>query len=281
MRLAGVLLLGVAAAGSGRLLAQAPAFDVASIKPNITVGNSAIQVNPNGRFTATNTSLRALILRAFGLHDSQLIGAPGWIATERFDVNARTETPLPTGPEAMMPMLRTLLTERFRLRTHTEMRELPAFVLRFARRDRRPGPLIRTTQADCSGAQQPTAAEIRAQARDGWPPCGIAFMVSFVDSSGNDLKTRIRRSAIAMKDFATTLQTNVGRPVVDRTGLDGRFDLEYSFAQQPASSAAGGPDSNQPALLVALQEQLGLKLESQRTAVPVLVIDSVEPLIEN
>jgi uncharacterized protein (TIGR03435 family) len=81
-----------------------------------------------------------------------------------------------------------------------------------------------------------------------------------------------------MKDFATALQSNVDRPVVDRTGLGGRFDLEYSFAAAPATAAGGG---NQPVLLVALEEQLGLKLESQRVAVPVLVIDSVEHLIEN
>ena len=106
----------------------------------------------------------------------------------------------------------------------------------------------------------------------------MAFTVSFVDASGAGLKTRVRRSAIAMKDFATGLQTNVDRPVVDRTGLDGLFDLEYSFAQ-PGSTAIA--DANQPLLLVALEEQLGLKLEAQRAAVPVLVIDSVERLIEN
>jgi uncharacterized protein (TIGR03435 family) len=218
------------------------------------------------------------MLRAWGLHESQLIGAPGWMATERFDVNARVEMPPRNGPNALLPMLRTLLTERFRLRTHTEMRELPAFVLTFARRDKRLGPLIRPTQADCSGTAQPTVTDIRAQARDGWPPCGMAFQVSFVDATGAGLKTRLRRSAIAMTEFATALQTNVDRPVVDRTGLDGLFDVEYSYAQPGSTEIA---NANQPLFLVALEEQLGLKLESQRTKVPVLVIDSVDRLIEN
>ena len=256
---------------------ETPAFEVASIKPNISTGDGAIQTNPNGRLTVTNISLRALMVRAYGLHDSQLIGAPAWIATERFDINARTATPPARGPSALMPLLRTLLIERFRVRAHDEMRELPAYVLTFARSDRRLGPQIRATQADCSGASQLAAAEIRAQARDGWPPCGMAFMVSFVDSADAPLKARIRRSAITMKEFATALQASVDRPVVDRTGLEGFFDLEYSFAQQPASNAAGGADSNQPMLIVALEEQLGLKLESRRTDVPVVVIDSVEP----
>ena len=255
---------------------QAPAFDVASIKPNVSTANAAIQLTPNGRFTAINTSLRALILRAYGIHDSQLIGAPDWIAAERFDVDARVE-PVPTGgPNALLPIVRRLLIERFRLKTHDEMRELPAYVLTFAGGDRRLGPQIRPTQADCSGARQLTQEEVRAQIREGWPPCGMAFTVSFVDAAGVGLKMRLRRSAITMAQFATALQANVDRPVVDRTGLDGQFDLEYSFAQQPASSAASGPDSNQPMLLVALEEQLGLKLESRRTGVPVVVIDSVE-----
>lgn len=255
---------------------QAPAFDVASIKPNVSTATAAFQLTPNGRFTATNTSLRALILRAYGLHDSQLIGAPDWIAAERFDVDARVDPAPAGGPNALLPLVRTLLIERFRLKTHDEMRELPAYVLTFARDDRRLGSQIRPTQADCSGKSQPTQAEIRAQARDGWAPCGMSFMTTFVDSSDVALKVRIRRSAVTMGQFATALQANVDRSVVDRTGLEGVFDIEYSFAQQPAANAPGGQDNNQPLLLVALEEQLGLKLESRRTAVPVVVIDLVE-----
>jgi uncharacterized protein (TIGR03435 family) len=182
------------------------------------------------------------------------------------------------GPEELMPMLRTLLGERFQLRTHTAERQLPAYVLALSKRDRRLGPQIRPTQADCSGASSLTSTEIRAQARNGWPPCGMAFMVSFVDESGAGLKTRIRRSAISMKDFAISLQTAVDRPLIDRTGLTGLFDLEYSFA---APGSTGAANLNQPLILVALEEQLGLRLEPQRTAVPVLVVDSIAHLIEN
>lgn len=255
---------------------QAPAFDVASIKPNVSTVNAAIQLTSNVRFTATNASLRALILRAYGLHDSQLIGAPEWIAAERFDVDARVELVPAGGPNALLPLVRSLLTERFRLKTHDELRELPAYVLTFARGDRRLGAQIRPTQGDCSGASQLTQAEIRAQARDGWAPCGMSFMTTFVDSADVALKVRIRRSAITLAQFATALQANVDRPVVDRTGLQGQFDIEYSFAQQPAANAPGGQDNNQPMLLVALEEQLGLKLESRRTEVPMVVIDSVD-----
>ena len=277
--LAGLLIL-TASVGAGRFQAQTAGFDVASIRPNVNAGDGVIQARANGRLSATNASLRSLILRAYGIHDSQLIGAPGWIGTEYFDVDARVETPPPGGPDALLPMMRTLLAERFKLRAHNETRELPAFVLTFARRDRRLGSQLRASEADCTRATQLTEAEIRAQARDGWPPCGMVYVVSFVAAAATGLenKTRVRRSGISMKDFATTLQTNVDRPVVDRTGLEGRFDLEYSFAAAPATAAAGG---SQPTLVVALEEQLGLKLEAQRAEVPVLVIDSAERLIEN
>ena len=117
------------------LSAQEPAFEVASIRPTVSGGLSGIRPMPNGRLTATNASVRSLILRAHGLHDSQLIGAPDWIELERFDIDARVESAPLGGPEALMAMLRTLLAERFQLRAHTETRELPAYALVLARKD--------------------------------------------------------------------------------------------------------------------------------------------------
>jgi uncharacterized protein (TIGR03435 family) len=261
--------------------AQAPGFDVASIKPTLAAPDSAIQLAYTGRLTATSAPLRSLILRAYNLHESQLIDAPGWLATEKFDVDARVAAVPPGGPDALLPMFRTLLAERFRLRLHNEKRELSAFILTRARRDGRLGPQIKATQADCTRATELTATEIRAQARDGWPPCGMVYTVSYVAQAATGLanRSRVRRSGISMQDFATALQTSVDRPVVDRTSLEGRFDIEYSFAT--ASDIAAGIAGNLPVLLVALEEQLGLKLDAQRTQVPVLVIDSVDRLIEN
>jgi uncharacterized protein (TIGR03435 family) len=231
----------------------------------------------NGRFTATNASLRALVLRAYGLHESQLVAAPGWITTERYDIDARVAAPPADGPEALLPMLRTLLADRFALRAHTETRVLPAYVLTFARRDRRLGPQIRPTEADCTGAATPTQDQIRAAARDGWPPCGLVYIVSFT-TGGPDgvVKIRIRRSATTMADFARTLVADMDRPVVDRTGLDGRYDVEYSYAPRPVTGPALEAVDNLPLLGAALEEQLGLKLESERTDVPVLVVESIE-----
>src|SRR5688572_26729908 len=135
------LALAVAVALDG----QEPSFDVASVRANRSEQTeNSIQLLPNGRFVATNSTLRSLILRAYRFHDSQLVGAPEWIDRERFDIDARVATPPPEGPEALIPMLRTLLGERFALRSHIELRQLPAYVLTRAREGRL-GPQIRPT----------------------------------------------------------------------------------------------------------------------------------------
>src|SRR5687767_1159152 len=102
MRVASIPVCVVLLALASWLSAQEPAFEIASIRPNPSGGLSVIRPLPNGRLTATNASVRSLILRAHGLHDSQLIGAPDWIELERFDIDARVESAPPGGPEALM-----------------------------------------------------------------------------------------------------------------------------------------------------------------------------------
>jgi uncharacterized protein (TIGR03435 family) len=266
--------------------AQEPAFDVASIRPNISGGNTTFRPTATGRITATNVTLRTLVLRAYGLHDSQLIDAPEWTAVERFDIDARVERVPASGPDALMPLLRTLLVDRFQLKARVETRELPAYALVHARRDRRLGDQIRTTRSDCTKPTVMTDAELLATVKaDAWPPCGqlITSTSSTKTPEGSVVITiRVRRSGATMKELAAWLQPVVGGPVVDRSGLEGLFDLEYSFAPMASSpSAAVAVGANVPSLFVALEEQLGLKLESERTAVPVVVIDAVSRPTEN
>ena len=270
--------------GTAFLSAQEPAFEVASIRPTPASTQTAeIRPTPWGRFTATNATAKGLVLRAYGLVDSQLIGAPAWLATERYDIDARAAAP-PDGPESLMPMVRRLLIERFNLKAHTEMRELSAYALTVARRDSQLGSQLRQTNTDCTRATTLTQDEVRAAARDGWPPCGMSYTVSFVTTTpgGNNVKMRVRRSGTTMPALATALQQGLDRPVVDHTSLGGRFDVEYSYAPQPQPAGVEsvfGPEA--PMLFVALEEQLGLKLESRRMSVPVLVIDSIERPSEN
>jgi len=272
------------ALGTAFLSAQEPAFEVASIRPTPqSTQTTEIRPTPWGRFTATNATAKSLVLRAYGLVDSQLIGAPAWLTTDRYDIDARAAAP-PDGPEALMPMVRRLLVERFNLKAHSEMREMSAYALIVARRDNQLGSQLRPTNTDCSRATTLTQDEVRAAARDGWPPCGMAYTVSFVTTTpaGNNVKWRIRRSGVTMPTLATALQQGLERPVVDQTELSGRFDVEYSYAPQPQPpgvESVFGPEA--PMLFVALEEQLGLKLESRRLSVPVLVIDSVDRPSEN
>jgi uncharacterized protein (TIGR03435 family) len=266
------------------LTAQEPAFDVASIRPSQSTQTSSIQPTPFGRFTATNATPKSLILRAYGLLDAQVIGAPAWLNSEHYDIDARLAAAPAGGPEALIPMLRTLIVERFKLKAHSETRELPAYALTFARRDRQLGPQIRPTQSDCTRPSTLTPDEVRAAARDGWPQCGMAYFVNFTTATpnGNNVKIRIRRSGTTLAALATALQPLVERPILEQTALAGLFDVEYSYSPQPQPAGVDsvfGPDA--PFVSVALEEQLGLKLESRRLAVPVLVIDSIDRPTEN
>jgi uncharacterized protein (TIGR03435 family) len=259
---------------------QDPAFEVASVRASASAqAESSVTILPNGRFTAANATLRSLILRAHKLHESQLIGYPEWIDVERFDIDARTVSPPAEGPESLMVPLRALLAERFNLRAHADTRQLPAYVLRLARRDGQLGPQIRPTQADCSGQKVLNQDEIRATVREGWPPCGMVFVVSFTTkaAAGTAVQMRFRRSATSMADLASSFQGAVGRPVVNRTGLEGRYDVEYSYSPQPADAGVTSAFGREaPGVLAAVEEQLGLRLDAERTDVPVLIVDSVE-----
>jgi len=260
--------------------AQEPMFDVASIRPDTSEAKPDFRALPTGRLTATNIPLRQIIRRAYKLHDAQVIGAPDWVANERFDIDARTATAPAGGPDAVFPLLRPLLRDRFMLRAHMETRELPAYVLVLAHGDGRLGPQIHPSEADCEHATTLDQSRIRASVLDGWPPCGMTFNVSYVatQAGGEQLvKTRIRRSGNTMHDFAAALQEGLDRPVIDGTGLEGRFDLEYSHSPKPPTVTSDSPFGVAPPMLfVALEEQLGLKLESRRAPVDVLVIDAIE-----
>jgi uncharacterized protein (TIGR03435 family) len=225
----------------------------------------------NGRLNAVNLSLRTLITLAYQLQPFQLVNAPDWIATERFDIVAKIdgEQPPPgSGPPDLIA-LRTLLADRFTLVVRRETRELDIYALVKAKPDAL-GPALRQSSGECarigaaiaSGAPTPTGPSA--------PYCGFNF------SAG-----RIRFGGTPVSALAGGLAERVGRHVVDRTGLTGPWDFEVTFAADPPrglpSPDVDAPhvDSNAPSLFTALQEQLGLKLEATRGPVDVLVVESV------
>ncbi|HYM25680.1 MAG TPA: TIGR03435 family protein [Vicinamibacterales bacterium] len=292
--LAAAMVAGAAAAISARQGA-APAdktlqFEVASIKLNKSGdGRVMIGMQPGGRFTATNVALRMLIRNAYQLQDSQLVGGPDWMNDERYDINAKAEDgaisgpPPPLGqPGPVQLMLRALLADRFKLTVHNEDRDMPIFALVLNRPDGKLGPQLTKSDVDCAAiAGRGRGAAPPGPPQPGQPmPCGIRI------GFGNMVV-----GAAPTLQIAASLSQFAGRIVVDKTGLTGAYDMNLTWTpdnlpQRPPGAPEplvnGVPiDPNGPSLFTAVQEQLGLKLESQRAPVKVLVIDRAEHPVEN
>jgi uncharacterized protein (TIGR03435 family) len=257
--------------------AQTPAsssFEVASVKPNTSseiISSFAFQ--PGGRFTATNVTLRELIRAAYVIQNAQLDGGPAWIGSERFDVAAKAATAQTASPM----MLRALLAERFNLTTHSDVRELSVFELVIARSDRRLGPQLRQSQVDCAAMMAAVPIQVAPRPALSNPGARQACD-TFVG-----VPPLFAADGVSMAQLATSLSRVVARTVVDRTGLTGLFDFELQWTpevpQRPTSIFRLNGidvDPDGPSIFTALQEQLGLKLESRAGPVQILVIDHVE-----
>jgi len=235
-------------------------FDAASIKPNTS---GEIRSRTSGRdsgFTATNTSPWFLIMTAFNLKEFQLTGGPSWIRSERFDVNGRVAE----GQKYTRAMLQTLLEDRFKLVTHRDTREESIYALVVVRSNGRLGPKIKPTATlDCA-------------ARRGANPSGPPVSPCSFNSSLGDGGGQMSVVGQPMEALAAMLgNIGLGRQVVDRTGLTGKYDFELQWSSDNVRSASDAP-ADPPGVFTALHEQLGLKLESQRGPVEFVVIDSID-----
>ena len=241
--------------------AQAPVtFEVASVKANKS-GASQVTVNWQGGVTMINVPLRAIVQFAYGINTpSRIIGHPDWTNVERFDIQARAPEGF-TGVEQMRPMLQTLLADRFKMVSRLERRELQSYALVKARSDGKLGPNIKPAEKPCVGPR-------------GEAPLGIQCV------QGGGAAGGARAIGIPIGQLAPLLSLVVGRPVVDRTGLTGVYDLELRFSGERVD---GGPptDPAAPSIFTAVQEQLGLKLEAEREVVEVLVIDRIDRPSDN
>jgi uncharacterized protein (TIGR03435 family) len=272
------VLIGVALAGAALAHAQQPAplpaFEVASIKPNISgPGKMQTTTRPGGVFVAVNTPLRLLIADAYignqpGAED-RVVGGPAWVQSARYDITAKAARdfrPTPPGPPAeMLLMIRTLLEDRFKLKVHREPRALPAYELVVVR----PGAAgLRKSDVDCDAlfaAGQVTRPEAGIR-----PKCGVSN--GPVGPTGD---IGLIAGGFSMSQFAQFLQ-RVGRPVIDKTGLTGRYDFDLAFAPIAPSTPDTPPDPARPTMFIALEDQLGLKLQSTNGPLDVIVIDSIE-----
>jgi uncharacterized protein (TIGR03435 family) len=287
-----VALLAVGVLIGARLRAQAlsataplPSFEVASVKPN-TSDDRRIQIGAPGpnRMVVTNAPLRELIRLAYQVQPFQLEGGPGWIDAQRFDINATLpESSVPAPLEQRWLMMRQLLAERFKLMVHTEMRDAPIYELVLARSDGRLGDKLRISGPDCAPLSFPAGRTMPAAPP---PPPGAANR----PPAGPACPTMIGPGFITTRrttltQLSRTLGNIVRRTVVDKTGLTDSYDADVEYSPEfrpvtpPGFPAPPDVPSDGPSIFTALQEQLGLKLESARGPVEMIVIDSVDALI--
>jgi bla regulator protein blaR1 len=250
-----------------------PRFEVASVKPHLSKADpSKISSTTPGRFTATNTPLWFLILYAYEIPEYQLIGAPDWTYESAFDI-VGTYSPgrQPTDHETRL-MLQNLLAERFSLKLHHEQRELPTYALVLARKDGHLGPQLQRSDVDCVKWTEAKRPKTDAGGPSPVSPSGKRPACMMIAT-----RTYLTGGARTMEEIAKTLHAMVARPVADRTGLTGVFDVDLRWSRYDLSADAAASDSpnDSPSIFAALQEQLGLKLVPQRDNFDVLVLDDV------
>jgi uncharacterized protein (TIGR03435 family) len=232
---------------------QQPEFEVASVKPNNSSRpGSDFNRTPGGGLHGINVTLREMILFAYDIRGHQLTSGPGWMDNDRYDVLAKpSQNDNPTGSKRSFDedfrgirlRMRALLADRFKLAVHTETREMPIYLLVAVKN----GPHL-----------TPSTSE------------GLTI---------NNRRGLVLCKKVSMKAFAEGALTNrLGRTVVDKTGIDGEFDFEIKFIDDPdpLSTDPSGPD-----FLTAMRQQLGLVLQSQRGPVEVLVVDAAEKAAAN
>ena len=279
------LVAGVVAAPAA---AQQPAvpYEVASIKTNKDAGAvRRFQAAP-GRYTFIAYTVRSLVDLAhqrYAFDRRETLGGPDWIDNDRFDVTVQAPAGAalsdPDGfPGPVFAMVRAVLTDRFGLAVHNEIRERPVYALTRVRPDRRLGAGAKAVDSDCGEAMRKMVAPVPGPRPPGPPPC------SFGGGPG-----RIQGHVVTLAMVGNMLAGTVGRPVIDRTGVTGHFDITLEYAPDagitspfpPGAPPQEAPRGDAPSLFTALQEQLGLKLESTRAPVDVLVIDKVSQPTEN
>lgn len=248
------------------------AFEVTSVKRN-TSGGRVININtlPGGRFVAINVPARSLIRIAYGLDDHQIVGGPSWIDSDPFDIQAIAGRELPemNGPfgagGALPDMLKSLLADRFGFVAHTELREVPVYHLVMAREDRRLGDDLKRSATDCA------SLFAKRKPGEGNPPCGVRIAPGSIVLEG-----------VPVTQLASALTGFLRRPVIDRTNLEGTYDLQLNWQmRQPSADAAAagaapaaGPQGR--TLFTALEDSAGMRLENTRGRQEVLVIDAIQ-----
>jgi len=279
-----------------------PQFEVASVKVHPPPVTQIGITNRGGRFAATGFSLKMLVGRGYAVPELRIVGGPNWAESERYDIEAKAPDGAPANQ--LQPMLQTMLEDRFKLKVHRETRELPVYELVVGKTglkmklsdDQTPPAPITLPPAE-PGAGPRGAGVV---ARGPVPGPGVAPGGTF---SGGGPRVRgtsgrgsingrmtFEGSAVMVSVLVNTLQQLLDRPVIDKTGLTGLFDIKLEWipgAEAPPGPFSPNPDAppsppvDGPSIFTAIQEQLGLRLEGSRGPVEVVVIDSAQKPVEN
>jgi uncharacterized protein (TIGR03435 family) len=223
-----------------------PHFEVAVIRPSPAdaVGTS-VNLFEGGRVRIVNEPVKLLVRMAFALQNAQIAGGPPWLETDRYDIEAKTGRPEKTTPGQLRPLMRSLLEERFNLKFHHETRELTVYALMAAKS----GPKLKAaTEDEASGTNS---------------------------SGGGAGPSQLIATATSMELLAGYVGNRLGQIVLDKTGLAGAYDFTLKWTSDET------PNSPAPSLVTALREQLGLRVETQKHPVEVLVIDNLDKPSEN
>jgi uncharacterized protein (TIGR03435 family) len=249
-----------------------PAFDVVSIKPDKSGGGMIRVMNRPDGYSASNISLKMLIQAAYGVREDLISGAPGWAESARYDIDAKVdgadvEALKKLSPAQRRLILQPLLADRFKLKVHTETKQLPVYELVVAKG----GPKLK----------EATVGDTYANGIKGPDGVGRGGMVRMG-------RGQLTAQGVPMTSVVNMLSQQLHRTVIDKTGLAGKYDLELNWTPDEGegmgSPPPGGgqphgdapPEGSGPSIFTAIQEQLGLKLLSGKGPVDTLVIDHVE-----
>ena len=251
--------------------ADSPRYDVVSIKRNVEIGaGGGMRSLPDGTLMMTNQPIRSILSGAAPVPVRDVIGYPSWVTTERYDVTLKP--PAGSTPEQRAQMRRTMFAERMKLVAHVEEREQTTFALVLARSDGQLGPALKPAAIDCS--PRPPGSPPRPQEAPPDPDKPYEYSARCGGTFGNG----IIAGTMPLDNLVGSIAGEAGGLVNNRTGLKGSYTFTLKYA--PRGTTSTDP-ADPPGFLTALQEQLGLKLQPEKTMVPVLVIDSIERPTEN
>ena len=217
-----------------------------------------------------NFAPRTLIVLAYGVGDYQVVGGPTWISSDRYDLQGKAEGDA-TVQLMEGPMLQSLLVERFKLAFHGETQQLPVYELTLGSDNTK---LQQTKEGSCTAYSMDSPAP-RASTEAGKPFCGFPHITQSGINRGLDGK------GVSMATLAANIARSVRRAVIDKTGLTGTYDIHLQWTDAPLNDIANPNISDRPGIFTAITEQLGMKLESAKGPVEVIVIDRIERPSQN